>query len=92
MHPHCILSCLEPNSVYGCVYYHCVVVTLQVLQYKKRSGDMEQQLLEKTSELEKLRLSVWQSKAPTLLFLQLPFTCVCSGVFSMFSVFLCVYL
>ncbi|GAA6102595.1 rootletin isoform X1 [Tachysurus ichikawai] len=30
----------------------------KVLQYKKRSGDLEQQVLEKTSELEKLRLSL----------------------------------
>lgn len=58
IHPHCILSYLERNSVHCCVYYHGVVVTLQVLQYKKRSGDLEQQVLEKTSELEKLRLSV----------------------------------
>ncbi|XP_072540199.1 uncharacterized protein crocc2 isoform X4 [Salminus brasiliensis] len=30
----------------------------KVLQYKKRCGEMEQQVLEKTSELEKLRLSL----------------------------------
>lgn len=31
---------------------------LQLLQYKKRCGNLEQQVLEKTSESEKLRLSV----------------------------------
>lgn len=31
---------------------------VQLLQYKKRCGNLEQQVLEKTSESEKLRLSV----------------------------------
>lgn len=34
------------------------VLLLQVLQYKKRCGDLEQMLQERSSELEKHRLSV----------------------------------
>lgn len=35
-----------------------ILLLLQVLQYKKRCGDLEQMLQEKSSELDKHRLSV----------------------------------
>lgn len=35
-----------------------MLLVKQVLQYKKRCGDLEQQALDKTSEVEKLRLLV----------------------------------
>lgn len=96
IHPHCILSYLERNSVHCCVYYYCVVVTLQVLQYKKRSGDLEQQVLEKTSELEKLRLTVWHVKAPTFSSsCTFHFCCTVQFVLVYFlwtCMFLCVYM
>lgn len=37
---------------------HNILLLLQVLQYKKRCGDLEQTLQDKSSELEKHRLSV----------------------------------
>lgn len=68
-----------------------------MLQYKKRSGDLEQQVLEKTSELEKLRLSVERIKvhastffSSSTFYLSLFFSVL---FFSMNAcVFLCLYI
>lgn len=54
-----VLFCLELRCGHQDVYQSIMVFPLlQVLQYKKKCGDLEQMLQDRSSELEKHRPSV----------------------------------
>ena len=68
----------------GCLTVLLVLIHAQVLQYKKRCGELEQILQEKTSELERHRLNVSAvSWGHPLLFIQ--YTCVGGEAESVFT-------